>query len=121
MMMTQQVPAMCYVPWQRWDELYEPSRAIMRGTMFPVLDKPFMIMKNIYELGFALVETMLYLDTHPDDAAAIEYYAEIKDKYVQFMKKYSDYYGPLSMEYMVNDNYWMWVATPMPWEYKGGM
>ena len=53
--------------------------------------------------------------------AAIEYYAEIKDKYVQFMKKYSDYYGPLSMEYMVNDNYWMWVATPMPWEYKGGM
>ena len=46
-----------------------------------------MIMKNIYELGFALVETMLYLDTHPDDAAAIEYYAEIKDKYVQFMKK----------------------------------
>ena len=36
MMMTQQVPAM-----QRWDELYEPSRAIMRGTMFPVLDKPF--------------------------------------------------------------------------------
>ena len=25
-----------------------------------------MIMKNIYELGFALVETMLYLDTHPD-------------------------------------------------------
>lgn len=45
-----------------------------------------MIMKNIYELGFALVETMLYLDTHPDDAAAIEYYAEIKDKYVQFMK-----------------------------------
>lgn len=61
---------------------------------------------------------MLYLDTHPDDAAAIEYYAEIKDKYVQFMKRYSDYYGPLSMEYMVNDNYWMWVATPMPWEYK---
>ena len=61
-----------------------------------------MIMKNIYELGFALVETMLYLDTHPDDAAAIEYYAEIKDKYVQFMKKYSDYYGPLSMAWNIS-------------------
>ncbi|MFQ7394029.1 MAG: spore coat associated protein CotJA [Lachnospira eligens] len=34
MMMTQQVPAMCYVPWQRWDELYEPSRAIMRELCF---------------------------------------------------------------------------------------
>ena len=87
-----------------------------------------MIMKNIYELGFALVETMLYLDTHPDDAAAIEYYAEIKDKYVQFMKKYSDYYGPLSMEYMVNDNYWMWAIgsrgkwdwIQQPWPWEGG-
>ena len=81
-----------------------------------------MIMKNIYELGFALVEAMLYLDTHPDDTGAIEYYAETKEKYSQFKRKFSDYYGPLSMEYMVNDNFWMWVATPMPWEYReGGM
>ena len=79
------------------------------------------LLRNIDILSFFVVDMALYLDTHPDDAAAIEYYAEIKDKYVQFMKKYSDYYGPLSMEYMVNDNYWMWVATPMPWEYKGGM
>lgn len=34
-------PAMCYVPWQRWNEIYEPCKAIMRGTLFPVLDKPF--------------------------------------------------------------------------------
>ena len=47
MMMTQQVPAMCYVPWQRWDELYEPSRAIMRGTMFPVLVVIILEMKKL--------------------------------------------------------------------------
>ena len=45
-----------------------------------------MIMKNIYELGFALVETMLYLDTHPDDAAAIEYYAEICTVYEKIFR-----------------------------------
>lgn len=41
MMMNELVPAMCYVPWQRWDDIYEPSRALMRGTLFSVLDKPF--------------------------------------------------------------------------------
>ena len=66
-----------------------------------------MIMKNIYELGFALVETMLYLDTHPDDAAAIEYYAEIKDKYVQFMKKYSDKTFKYSLPALKNVKLWI--------------
>jgi hypothetical protein len=23
-----QVPGMCYVPWQRWDDIYEPSVAL---------------------------------------------------------------------------------------------
>lgn len=36
-----QVPAMCYVPWQRWDDVYEPCKALQCGTMFAVLNKPF--------------------------------------------------------------------------------
>lgn len=74
------------------------------------------LMKNIYELGFVLTETALYLDTHPDDAEVIEYYSEIKKKYNDCVEKYSDYYGPLNLFHISNDNYWMWVATPMPWE-----
>lgn len=34
--------AMAYVPWQRWNNIYEPCKALMRGTMFPELDKPFL-------------------------------------------------------------------------------
>lgn len=30
-----------YVPWQRWDDIYEPCRALSRGTIFAQLDKPF--------------------------------------------------------------------------------
>ena len=33
--------AMAYVPMQRWGELYTPSVALDRGTMFPPLDLPF--------------------------------------------------------------------------------
>jgi hypothetical protein len=36
-----QSPAMAYVPWQRWGDLYEPCKAFARGTLFAVLDKPF--------------------------------------------------------------------------------
>ena len=33
--------AMCYVPWQKWGELYDPCKALKCGTLFPVLNKPF--------------------------------------------------------------------------------
>ena len=36
------VPGMCYVPWQRWAGLYNLDVAILKGTLFEVLDKPFL-------------------------------------------------------------------------------
>lgn len=32
---------MAYVPWQSFRDLYEKDKAIMRGTIFAELDKPF--------------------------------------------------------------------------------
>ncbi|MBO5459937.1 MAG: spore coat associated protein CotJA [Lachnospira sp.] len=37
----QQVVGMAYVPWQNWGELYEPAKALQCGTLFAVLNKPF--------------------------------------------------------------------------------
>lgn len=34
-------PAMAYVPWQQFDKIYEPPKALCQGTMFPELDLPF--------------------------------------------------------------------------------
>lgn len=34
--------AMAYVPFQQWCEPYGMEKALIRGTLFPVLDKPFM-------------------------------------------------------------------------------
>lgn len=33
--------AMAYVPWQRFGQTYDPSKALCAGTIFPELDKPF--------------------------------------------------------------------------------
>jgi hypothetical protein len=33
--------AMAYVPFQRWETLYDPNLALQRGTVFSSLDLPF--------------------------------------------------------------------------------
>lgn len=35
------VVTMAYVPFQTDITVYEPAKALQRGTVFPVLDKPF--------------------------------------------------------------------------------
>ncbi len=34
--------AMCYVPWQSFDQVYDLDKGFMCGTIFPELNKPFM-------------------------------------------------------------------------------
>ena len=34
--------AMAYVPWQRWETLYDPEKGLECGTIFPELNKPFL-------------------------------------------------------------------------------
>lgn len=33
--------AMAYVPWQCFQKVYEPDKALQYGTIFPELNKPF--------------------------------------------------------------------------------
>ncbi|MBO5936845.1 MAG: spore coat associated protein CotJA [Clostridia bacterium] len=34
--------AMAYVPFQQWCDVYQCDKALCQGTIFPVLDLPFM-------------------------------------------------------------------------------
>lgn len=34
--------AMAYVPWQKWEQPYEPEVGLNKGTIFPDLFKPFL-------------------------------------------------------------------------------
>lgn len=33
--------AMQYVPWQHWNQIYNPEEGLKCGTIFPELNKPF--------------------------------------------------------------------------------
>lgn len=39
---TEQQVTMAYVPWQQFCSIYEPEKALLTGTIFPELDKPFL-------------------------------------------------------------------------------
>ena len=39
--------AMAYVPLQSWEKTYDPSVGFDRGTIFPELDKPFIVKEAV--------------------------------------------------------------------------
>ncbi|NBH73038.1 spore coat protein CotJB [Clostridiaceae bacterium] len=76
------------------------------------------LLQKVYETGFALDEVNLYLDTHPADSQAMEYYQYIQKANQDAVAAYEQSYGPL-MANQVDANTWNWINSPWPWE--GGM
>ncbi len=117
-----------YVPFQLEDAArYEAKTGIVRGTLFPGLDLPFMDMINKNELpvtpltelqtmGFALQEMALYLDTHRDDKEALEVFKVFQRLYAQGREKYEKECGPLTLTSKMENGY-SWLDDPWPWEY----
>lgn len=118
-----------YVPFQLEDPpKYEAKRGIVRGTLFPGLDLPFMGMVNQNELpvtpktelqalGFAIGELALYLDTHPNDREALELYQAYQKMYHQGMMEFGEKYGPLTHSQPTQGDRYRWPNDPWPWEF----
>lgn len=119
-----------YVPFQMENSpKYEANYGLIRGTIFPGLDLPFMGMVNTVEkkmtpkiqmqtLAFAIQELALYLDTHRDDKEALELYQSYQKMYHDCMMKYGKEIGPLTHITPAEGPY-KWLDDPWPWEYCG--
>lgn len=117
-----------YVPFQMNDAAkYEAQAGIVRGTLFPGLDLPFMDMVNKKELpstpsaqlqtlAFAIQELALYLDTHQDDEEALGLYRAYQKIYNEKSEEYAKENGPLN-HHMACDGPYRWLKGPWPWEY----
>lgn len=74
------------------------------------------MLRDISIVDFVLVEFMLYLDTHPHDRKAMEYfnhYSRIKN---QMSQEFSRKYYPLTKDMAESTTEWRWGAAPLPWE-----
>lgn len=69
-------------------------------------------------LRFALIDLGLFLDTHPDNAEALELYDRYNRQYAALARTYNETVGPLMPGDVSGQNGWSWGATPMP--YEGG-
>ena len=117
-----------YVPFQPENPpKYEARKGLIRGTLFPGLDLPFMGMVNNKEkpitpltelqtMAFAIQELALYLDTHREDKEALELYQAYQQMYHRGMMEYSSKCGPLNHK-TPTDGPYNWLNDPWPWEY----
>ena len=79
--------------------------------------------KDLYEwimmLGFCAVDMMLYLDTHPDDEEALNYFNQCNTLYNAAKQSYQEQFDLLNAFSEQERFSWDWNTAPMPWE--GGM
>lgn len=121
--------ANAYVPFQMENPpRYEPRKALVRGTLFPGLDLPFMGMINKNEkpvtpmtelqtMAFAIQELALYLDTHRNDMEAYELYCTMQNMYNKAKDDYEKECGPLTHHSRNSQGEYKWLDEPWPWEY----
>ena len=80
------------------------------------------MMCQINEVSFAINDILLFLDTHPHDQEAMEFYRKYARMRHDLLKEYAKYFGPLTVDtaYESDESKWQWVLQPWPWENQGG-
>ena len=121
--------ANAFVPFQEVNApRYEARKGLIKGTLYPGLELPFMGMVNQKEkqvtlttelqaLGFAVQELALYLDTHRDDKEALEVYQEYQKMYNHCKEEFLKNHGPMNHFQEINADKYNWLNDPWPWEY----
>lgn len=74
------------------------------------------MLRDIGVLDFTLVELALYLDTHPTDRNAMEYFNYYNRIKTQMEREFSKTYYPLKLDLADSNQEWRWGAAPLPWE-----
>lgn len=74
------------------------------------------LLKRVQICDFALFDTALYLDTHPDDQNALAFYKKYAAMRAETARVFVEKYGPIThMDYDGGDR-WKWVDEPWPWQ-----
>lgn len=71
---------------------------------------------RVQTMAFALTEANLYLDTHPDDIQALNYYHKAVSEYNDAVNTFINNFGPLDITQVQSTSAWTWVEGCMPWE-----
>lgn len=73
-------------------------------------------LREVQMLDFALQEAELYLDVHPKNNNALNYFKENQQLARAARANYEKLYGPLTYQHENKDCFWNWIEGPWPWE-----
>lgn len=73
------------------------------------------LLAELMEASFLLIETALYLDTHPNDERALRLHNNGSQRYEQLQRIYEARYGPLKNTSMSRYP-WAYINEPWPWD-----
>lgn len=129
--------AMATVPIQEWCDPYDWKTALKNGTIFPCLNLEFYkaeqtkhsssaptgqesALNEISEIGFAINDLTLYLDTHPECPKGLSLLKELLEKRLNLLADYAAKYQPLTQLSMItgtpDTSVYGWAEGPAPWE-----
>ena len=74
------------------------------------------LLKRLQVCEFTLDDVRLYLDSHPCDRSALEYYKKHLEMRNKAYQDYIEKFGPLMANDCINTEKWTWVEEPWPWE-----
>ena len=80
------------------------------------MEKKEQLLHDIGIVSFVLMDLSLFLDTHPTDQSAMDYFNHYNRIRHQMMKEFSMKYYPLTMDMSDCNKEWRWGMAPMPWE-----
>ena len=75
-----------------------------------------MLMRNVQLADFGVIETNLFLDTHPYSKEAMSAFEEYRRAAAEAREAYEKNYGPLTATADPLVNNWAWVQSPWPWQ-----
>jgi spore coat protein JB len=74
------------------------------------------MLKEIMTYDFSVLETVLYLNTHPEDERVLELHNRYADRLDHLTEEYQERYTLLNQYYPEADYPWQWIDEPWPWE-----
>lgn len=74
------------------------------------------LLRKLQICDFLLTEASLYLDTHPNNTMALDYFNKHNKIREEVLKEYTEKYGPITKSDCKSSNTWKWVNNPWPWE-----
>lgn len=73
-------------------------------------------LRRVQETDFVLDDVGLFLDTHPTNQAALNFFRQYQQEHTEAVADFESQFGPLVSEDTDTTQGWTWVQGPWPWE-----